>query len=139
MPVWSGRLTCRPTVTMPGAELGTVHPGRPGWGGGGRCSLACTSQTFMGNHSVPGTVLATRDTEMNRTHCPLILAPLRPPFSLLGPVPEPCTEGDTKDRTNCAWEGMAWGLGNQNTWAHVHHSQATCHWALSDLSFPTGA
>lgn len=74
---------------------------------------------------MPGTVLATGDTEMNRTHCPLILAPLRPPLPLLGLIPEPCAEGDTKDRTHCAWKGMAWGPGNQNTWAHVHHSQTT--------------
>lgn len=81
------------TVTMPGAELDTAHPGRPGEG----LLQGLPSQTFLENHSVPGTVLATGDTEMNGTHCPLILAPLHPPFSLLGPVPEPRTERGTKD------------------------------------------
>lgn len=31
-PVWWGRLTCRLTITMPGAELGMGHPGSSGEG-----------------------------------------------------------------------------------------------------------
>lgn len=39
----------------------------------------------MEGRSVPGTVPATGDTEMNGTHCPLVPAPPCPPFPFLGP------------------------------------------------------
>lgn len=71
---------------------------------------------------MPGTVLATRDTEMNRTHCPLVPASPCPPFSL--PVSEPCT-GMGHPGQSCMGKGTGREPGSQNPWVPVHHSLAS--------------
>jgi hypothetical protein len=127
-------LTYRWTSTK--KELGTGHLRRPGEG----CSLAFTSQTFMKNCSVPGTVLVTGDTEMNRTHCLLIHAPPCPPLSLSGHNPRTLhvAEGWGHEGQNHGGRDMAWQPEGQKTQVIV------CTYRLRDMrsvwhQFPTVA
>lgn len=83
----------RPTRTMPGAEL--VHPGKPGEGllpglhfaniyGESLCARHCAGHW---GHRDERDTLSTHPGSSP------------PSLFLLGPVPELCTEGGTKDRT----------------------------------------
>lgn len=104
---------------MLGREPSSGHPRKPGEG----LLLTRTSQTFMENCSVPGTMLVTGDTEMNRTHCPLIPLPTLPSPSQC-PVPAPGTGEATKDRTMKGEACLASEPGDQKSWILIHHPQA---------------
>lgn len=73
---------------------------------------------------MPGAVLATGDTEMNGTHCPLIPAPsLCPKVQSQNPALR--GGGGGHHGQNRVEKSKASESGNQDIWVHVHHSQAT--------------
>lgn len=90
---------CRPTVTMPGVELGTGHPGRPGEG-------LLPGLHFINIYREP---LCARRCAGHWGHRDerdtLSTHPCSSPLSQ-GPIPEPCTEGGGASRTEQSGENQ---------------------------------
>lgn len=83
---------------------------------------------------MPGTVLATGHTEMNRTHCPLSL--LLPALLFPSQCQNPAPEWGTQDRA--VWgKAQAGSMGVRTPGVPVHHSRVVWPWLLSGLRLPT--
>ena len=96
---------CRPTVTMPGVELGTGHPGRPGEG-------LLPGLHFINIYREP---LCARRCAGHWGHRDerdtLSTHPCSSPLSQ-GPIPEPCTEGGGHHEQNKVERIKAWKSGH---------------------------